>query len=593
MNARMTDYQTCRQRLLQRLLQERSDNGAWEGRLSSSALSTALACLALTRLGRTQDAARIQNGLAYLQAQQCADGSWGDTDNSPGNISTSLLVWACMRVQHEQDVLRDHIARVEAWIRTQVGSLEPDAICRHVRARYGRDKTFAVPIMMACAQAGCLGSEPRCWRLVQQLPFELAALPRAFYAALRLPVVSYALPALIAIGVLRHNKRPSWLLPMRWLRNLLRKRCLQKLHAIQPENGGFLEATPLTAFVVMALDAAGHAQLPAVQRAHEFLIDAQRSDGSWPIDTNLSTWVTSLSLRALPDDALTPADKTVLCDWYVQQQYRDVHPYTGANPGGWAWAPLPGAVPDADDTSGALLALHRLGCRDMQVIEGGLCWLLKLQNSDGGMPTFCRGWANLPFDRSCADISAHAYHACSVWLPQIKGPLRRRVLLAIKRLYQYLERSIGDDGEWRPLWFGSQRHAAGDNPVFGSARVVAALTAVPRVDPESELLLQRGIHYLLHAQLPDASWGAAPGVDGTVEETALVIEALSAHAAADPRIAEALELAVDWLCQQWQNDVEPQPIGLYFANLWYYERLYPLSFSLAALNAWHRVQEHR
>ena len=36
------------------------------------------------------------------------------------------------------------------------------------------------------------------------------------------------------------------------------------------------------------------------------------------------------------------------------------HPYTGAAPGGWAWTDLPGGVPDADDTPGALLALVAL-----------------------------------------------------------------------------------------------------------------------------------------------------------------------------------------------------------------------------------------
>ena len=43
-----------------------------------------------------------------------------------------------------------------------------------------------------------------------QLPFELAALPFRFFQTIRLPVVSYALPALIAIGLVRHAQRPSW-----------------------------------------------------------------------------------------------------------------------------------------------------------------------------------------------------------------------------------------------------------------------------------------------------------------------------------------------------------------------------------------------
>jgi hypothetical protein len=38
-------------------------------------------------------------------------------------------------------------------------------------------------------------------------------------------------------------------------------------------------------------------------------------------------------------------------------------------------------------------------------------WLLDLQNGDGGIPTFCRGWGALPFDRSAPDLTAHALRA--------------------------------------------------------------------------------------------------------------------------------------------------------------------------------------
>ena len=46
-------------------------------------------------------------------------------------------------------------------------------------------------------------------------------------------------------------------------------------------------------------------------------------------------------------------------------------------------------------------------------VAEGLKWLLGLQNSDGGIPTFCRGWGTLPFDRSSPDLTAHAIRA---WL---------------------------------------------------------------------------------------------------------------------------------------------------------------------------------
>src|SRR5262249_18921532 len=93
------------------------------------------------------------------------------------------------------------------------------------------------------------------------------------------------------------------------------------------------------------------------------------------------------------------------------------HPYTGAKPGGWGWTHLPGSVPDADDTAGVMLARRSL-IPDYQGDEycySGLVWLLRLQNRDGGWPTFCRGWGLLPFDRSGADLTAHALRAFTSW----------------------------------------------------------------------------------------------------------------------------------------------------------------------------------
>ena len=71
------------------------------------------------------------------------------------------------------------------------------------------------------------------------------------------------------------------------------------LTTLQPGNGGFLEATPLTSFVTMSLASMGEAQHPVAQRGVGFLRASVRPDGSWPIDTNLATWGTTLAVRAL------------------------------------------------------------------------------------------------------------------------------------------------------------------------------------------------------------------------------------------------------------------------------------------------------
>src|SRR5262249_9555438 len=135
---------------------------------------------------------------------------------------------------------------------------------------------------------------------------------------------------------------------------------------------------------------AGKADHPVVRKYVEFIVASVREDGSWPIDTNLATWVTTLSVNALAaaGDLGCLDHQRELIDWLLRQQYRRRPPYAGAAPGGWAWPALPGGVPDADDTPGALLALFNLlggpGPPSWEHCRQGVRWLLGLRNGDGG-----------------------------------------------------------------------------------------------------------------------------------------------------------------------------------------------------------------
>ena len=139
---------------------------------------------------------------------------------------------------------------------------------------------------------------------------------------------------------------------------------------------------------------------------------------------NCLALVTTLSIAALAaggalDAWLGEADRRALREWIAGQQHRVEHPYTGAAPGGWAWTDLSGGVPDADDTAGALIALRHLGGECDEGVRAGLRWLLAIQNRDGGVPTFCRGWGKLPFDRSSNDLTAHALAAMDAWIDEL------------------------------------------------------------------------------------------------------------------------------------------------------------------------------
>jgi squalene-hopene/tetraprenyl-beta-curcumene cyclase len=575
-------------------------SGHWVGQLSSSALSTATAISALSLVQRNTGATDagtsrlVAGGVRWLVAEQNADGGWGDTDQSLSNIATTMLSIAALSLA---GAAPDHAAaleRAEQYVTRQGG-------VPALRRRYGRDKTFAAPILANCALAGQVS-----WAEVPPLPFELACLPTGMWKAVRMPVVSYAIPALVAIGQARYHHRPPRN-PVVWLvRRLSLAPSLRVIESQQPASGGYLEAVPLTSFVVMSLASIGQSRHAVAVSGTRFLVESVRADGSWPIDTNLATWNTTLAVNALHVGGEDLSQLTCW-DWLLDCQHREVHAFTKAEPGGWAWTDLSGGVPDADDTAGALLALAAWSEADpvarpraRTAARAGLDWLLNLQNRDGGWPTFCRGWGQLPFDRSGCDLTAHALRALHAWqrrLPeqdsQVGANVRSgdanlagRIARAIERGLRYLNVHQSPTGSWEPLWFGNQYDPAEQNLIYGTARVLLALGNLDLLETPAA---KRGISWLVGAQNSDGGWGAAPRTaqspaSSSVEETAVAVEALAVCAASETETT-ALDRGLEWLLGAVETGRHrgTSPIGFYFAKLWYYESLYPLIFTVAAL----------
>ena len=275
------------------LLAERASAGHWVGELSTSALSTATAASALAIVLRHGSAADhspdrlgplIARGLDWLAARQNADGGWGDTDKSLSNIATTMLVRAAFHLAGAapESARRPMLDRAQRYIDARGG-------LAGLRRRYGKDKTFAVPILTNSALAGLVP-----WDEVSPLPFELACLPGRWMGRCGCRWSATRFPPWWPSARPATSTSPPRNPIVRLARRLAVEPSLRVLERMQPASGGFLEATPLTSFVVMSLAGIGRAEHPVMRRGVDFLAASVRGDGSWPIDTNLATWTTTL-----------------------------------------------------------------------------------------------------------------------------------------------------------------------------------------------------------------------------------------------------------------------------------------------------------
>lgn len=578
------------------LLQKRNGEGFWNGRLSSSALGVAVAITALHFYDAKGNALQISLGLDWLNGNVNTDGGFGDSPESISNVSTSLLCYAAAKVCHsiEKDGLLT--GKIGRYLLSQHIDVNSEQLIQAILDFYKTDRTFSVPILTMCALCGVPGQEA--FESIPQLPFELSLLPRSLYRMLNLSVVSYAIPALVAVGIaifrFKQKKNPM----MRLIREASVNKSLALLRNIQPQSGGYLEAIPLTAFVSLCLIESGYRNLELVRDGIAFLKQTQREDGNWPIDIDLSTWVSTLavkSLRGQLDELLPKADQQKMTAHFLSIQNKTIHPFNGTPPGGWGWTSHSGSVPDGDDTPGVILALLALNQRTPELVYesvgAGCRWLFGLQNSDGGFPTFSKGWGKLPFDQSCADLTGHVLQALakvdhtfhSTMNPNQHTKLRKSFLISLI----YLEKNQHPSGYWLPLWFGNQHTTDHTNPVYGTARVLSYLneTLGTPLGREYEvilkLMIERGCRYLASVQNQDNSWGGSKDVVGSIEETSLAVNALIRNGYGDE-----CSLALNWLDQKTKSGgMIASPIGLYFASLWYDEELYPLTAYVECLSA--------
>ncbi len=558
-----------------RLRDEMTSPFQWEGKLARSAVSTATASIALSKYDPIQYRRQIEMAQQWLIAHQNEDGGFGDSPESPSNTTASLLAYAAL---HHGVGAKDTVVKVQQYLTQYLGAIDPENLRRSILKKYGKDLTFSVPILALCTAVGLFGHHDKNWDLIPRLPFELSILPEKIWPLLHLHVVSYAIPALICIGITQSKKSKKIALHKCFQRYTIPK-ALKILQSKQPQSGGFLEAAPLTSFCLICLVESGFKNHDVAQRCAQFLEETMDPNGAWPIDVNLSQWVTSLSLSTLAH-TLNDNEKAIATQHLLQQQIQIQHPFTNAPAGGWGWTHHDGAAPDADDTPAALIALHQLNPNHCHAqIVAGCEWLLKIQNRDGGIPTFCRGWGKLPFDQSCPDLSAHTYHAFACWLPQLPHKIAQRVIKAQSQILRYLERQQHVNGAFYPLWFGDQYAEDSRAPIYGTATVLIHLKGV------NTPWIEKAQKFLCETQHVSGAWGNI--VPNTPHAnfcfTLRAVTALTGVPFAQEHLARAMKYLDPYLSEEKPIPIEP--FGLYFAQLWYDEKLYPYIFINETLNA--------
>ena len=580
--------------LTSQLIREQNSESFWTGHLASSALSTAVALVVLKMDPKQTNEERIQNGLKWLHSNINDDGGFGDTPESVSNVSSSLLCYAALSYCQTKDIDNQPLlTNVENYLNSQGISFTTQQLTEEVLKYYGKDYTFSVPILSMLAL--CEVVKDDAYQHIPQLPFEFTLLPASLYRFFNLQVVSYAVPALVAVGIFIFRKRKRHNPLSKYYRNRCIAPAMKKLTAMLPSSGGFLEAIPLTGFVSMCLIASDMADNEVVDKGISFIKHQQREDGSWPIDTDLSTWVTTLSIKALGENLnqTLPAIKVdLLRNHLLNIQYKDKHSFNSALPGGWGWTNYSGSVPDADDTPGAIIALlemYKGTPQENRAIINGCNWLVALQNSDGGIPSFCKGWGRLPFDSSCADLSGHTLLALMRSMETLENTLdsktRANLHTSASKIIRYLELHQHQEGYWLPLWFGNQHTDDKKNPVYGTAKVLTYLedclnfsNIQGQLRERLEMMAAYATEYLQLQQNTDGSWGARQGIKGSFEETALSICALA------KRDEIACLKGFQWLETEYTTKgLQASPIGLYFATLWYDEKMYPLIYYIEAL----------
>jgi len=571
------------------LLAESATAGHWTGQVSSSAFSTAAATSALaivkrqptTLAGRAADANQpcplsglIMGSLRWLARRQNADGGWGDVDQGPSSLATTMLVRSAFALTCVPASRPDILERADAYIAKAGGA-------RCLARTCGRDRSFLAPVLTLCALAGLVR-----WNRVPAIAFERTRLAEKNWRSW--PQVALPPSAAVAIGYARYFHRKPWNPITQLLRALTAAKRLKTIAEVEPADEGLLQSTAETSFVVMSLASSRQADHPLVAKGVEFLLNSVRPDGSWPLTPNLATRRTAQAIVALSASG-DDLGEVGSVDWLLARQQSNMPPADKAHEAGWTWSDLAGGTATVEDTSCAMLALAAWPSRETAdsnrlraAASAGAEWLLANQNRDGGWPCDSR------FPPSASSITSvgataqavRALAACHKGLAVDRDHLSissdafaARLGAAIKRGVAYLDQRQNADGSWSGTPAGPSP-IADEDPIVATTSVLTAFRELDRSDCEA---VRRGLGWLLAAKREHGSWAA-------VEATALASETLLTSGDT-PAHELAAHAGIEWLVAavEANRHQENSPAGLQVDRINCYDKLRPLITTVAVL----------
>ena len=177
----------------------------------------------------------------------------------------------------------------------------------------------------------------------------------------------------------------------------------------------------------------------------------------------------------------------------------------------------------------------------------------------------------------------------------MEGPVAAALPAARRRAIRFLVERQSADGAWIPSGSGTSSTLRSSTRSTAPAGCSARRPRGPRTPTR-----RPGIAPWAAAppgSAPprgDGGFGGGPGLAPSVEETGLALEALvdlvEAGRGEDGDL-ERIERAARWLVERTDGgrSFPRTPIGLYFAQLWYHEELYPVVFTVSALGAARRL----